>query len=138
MESHRKLNDKEFEVAFATCSLPAADFTHEAHLQLAFIHIDQYGIDQTLKQVKSKLKTFVINAGAEDKYNETVTIAAIKTVEHFMNKSTARNFQSFLEEFPRLKSDFTALIDQHYDFNIFNSAAARQFYIEPTIAPFDR
>jgi len=44
MESHYKLSDTEFKKRFQTCALRPADFTHEAHLRLTYIHIDRYGL----------------------------------------------------------------------------------------------
>ena len=74
---------------------------------------------------------------ALDKYNETVTIAAVKAVYHFMQKSTSDNFKGFIVEFPRLKTNFKSILEQHYQIDLFNSELARSTFLEPDLLPFD-
>ncbi|MEO8110092.1 MAG: hypothetical protein ABI594_08675 [Ginsengibacter sp.] len=80
MEQHFTLTDNEFEKQFQNCLLDPAIFTHEAHLRLAWIHIRKYGADIAIGNIRLQLQNFVDNLGARNKYNETVTIAAVKAV----------------------------------------------------------
>jgi len=137
MENHFQLSDLEFKKQFETCELTPSLFSHEAHLRLAWIHINAYGIDVALASIPSQIKNFVRQLGAEDKYNTTLTVAAIKAVYHFMLKSESTNFKDFIKEFPRLKNSFRNLIDAHYGFDIFNSEQARFQFLEPDLLPFD-
>jgi len=73
---------------------------------------------------------------ATDKYNKTLTIAAIKSVSHFIQKSKSENFQDFIQEFPRLKNNFKSLIAQHYQIDIFNSNKAKSEFLKPDLLPF--
>jgi len=137
MEPHFKLIDIEFEKAFKNCSLDASLFSHEAHLRLAWIHIDKYGIEKAIKNICTQLLQFTQSLGAEDKYNTTVTIAAIRAVYHFKLKSNSDNFRNFILEFPRLKTSFKKLLEFHYSTDIFSSKKAKQEYLEPELLPFD-
>lgn len=137
MEKHRELSDSEFEHQFITCALRPSDFTHEAHLRFAWINIRQYGIEQAEERVQHHLKNFVEYVGATDKYNTTLTIAAIKAVYHFMCKSDSKNFKEFIAEFPRLKNSFKELMASHYGFDIYNSEIAKKKFLEPDLLPFD-
>jgi hypothetical protein len=137
MEQHFALTDFEFENSFADCSLDAAVFTHEAHLRLGWIHLQKYGIDRAIANITSQLKAFVLHAGSGDKYNMTLTVAAVKIVYHFMQKSTADDFANFIATNPRLKSHFRELVYSHYSTNIFTSPQAKQEYLEPELLPFD-
>ncbi len=137
METHINLSDQEFIHLFETCALDPASFTHEAHLRLAWLEINQYGLEQAIQNIQRYLKKYVAHVGATDKYHTTITIAAIKMVYHFMQKSGADSFQVFIREYPQLKNNFKGLIEQHYSFNIFESVPARLEYILPDIAPFD-
>jgi hypothetical protein len=137
MELHQTLSDAEFESQFKTCTLDPALFTHEAHLRLAWIHIKQYGIEQAIEKVNAQLLSFVAHVGATDKFNKTVTIAALHAVHHFINRSASDNFQDFIQEFPRLKTDFRALMSAHYAFDIFKSDKAKTEYLQPDLLPFD-
>jgi len=137
MENHFKLTDIEFEEKFINCSINPSDFTHEAHLRLAWLNIDKYGIEKAEKNIQSGLKNFVEFVGAKDKYNMTLTLAAIKAVYHFMLKSKSDNFKSFIAEFPRLKNNFKELMAFHYGFDIYTSDRAKKEFLMPDLEPFD-
>lgn len=137
MEKHFKLTDTEFERQFSNGSLDPATFSHEAHLRLAWINIHKYGIDKAVENISLQLQQFVEPLGARDKYNQTVTVASIRVVYHFMLKSRAINFQHFISENPRLKNNFKELLSQHYDSDIFNSDQAKKEYLEPDLLPFE-
>ncbi|MEL7002009.1 MAG: hypothetical protein AAFN93_04645 [Bacteroidota bacterium] len=137
MEKHFELSDSEFERRFNDCLLDPSIFSHEAHLRLAWINIDRYGIIEAEKKIQHQLRAFVQSLGAADKYNTTLTVAAIKAVYHFKLKSNSDNFQDFIEEFPRLKYNFKELMSSHYGFDIYNSMLAKKEFLKPDLLPFD-
>ena len=137
MENHFDLSDSDFEKKFISCKLNPLVFTHEAHLRLAWININKYGIKQAEKNIQNQLQKFVKFVGAKDKYNMTLTLAAIKAVYHFMLKSNSHNFKDFITEFPQLKYNFKELMDCHYGFDIYTSEKAKTVFLEPDLIPFD-
>lgn len=137
MQHHSELSDLAFEQQFADGILPPTLFNHEAHLRLAWIHIKRYGIDVAIQNVTVQLQSYVSGLGASDKYNHTLTIAAIRAVYHFILKSQTTDFQSFIEENPRLKFNFKDLMFAHYRTNIFIAEYAKTQYLEPELLPFD-
>ena len=137
MQKHFNLSDTEFKKQFISCELSPVDFTHEAHLRLAWINLDQFQIEKAEQEIQNQIEKFVAFVGAKDKYNKTVTIAAMKTVHHFMLKSKTDNFKDFIIENPRLKDNFKALLDHHYSFDIFDLAEAKSEYLKPDLLPFD-
>ena len=137
MEKHFTFSDFELQRRFIDCELNPSEFNHEAHIRLAWIYINNYGIKQAEKKIQIDLQKFVEFVGARDKYNKTLTIAAIKAVHHFMMKSKSKNFIDFIAEYPRLKYNFKELMACHYGFDIYNSDKAKIEYLEPDLAPFD-
>jgi len=137
MENHYDLNDLDFEQQFAGAVLEPKLFNHEAHLRLAWIHITNYGIDKAIENMRGQLQNFVATMGAKDKYNDTVTVASLRAVYHFMQKSMATNFPDFISENPRLKYQFKELLRLHYRTNIFVSEQAKKAFLEPELLPFD-
>lgn len=135
--SHFNLTDDEFETAFRDCTLDPKLFTHEAHLRLAWIHIEKYGIQKAVDNICHQILDYVTHLNATDKYNKTLTVAAIKAVRHFADKSASDHFSDFILEFPRLQYNFKTLIAKHYGFDIFNSEAAKKEYIAPDLLPFE-
>lgn len=131
------ITDNEFEKQFREGSLNPAIFTHEAHLRLAYIHISKYDIDAAIDNIRSQIKNYVDRLGARNRYNETLTVAAIKAVYHFMRKSGTDNFRDFITENPRLKTNFKDLLSFHYRMDIFNSPLAKEKYLAPELLSFE-
>ena len=136
MDSHYSLSDREFEKQFKNASLNPRLFTHEAHLRLAWIYVTRYGVASASESIANQIACFDRKFGDGTKFNKTVTIAAVKAVAHFVNRSGSVNFKDFIQEFPRLKSNFKDLLSQHYSFNIFGSERARHTFVEPDLLPF--
>lgn len=135
-ELHFDLSDDVFEQKFRDGAFDPALFSHEAHLRLAWIHIHKYGEAKAIEHIGVQLPAFVERVGATGKYNLTLTVAAIKAVNHFYNRSAADNFYDFINEFPRLKYNFKELMQYHYSTDIFKSEKAKQQYMEPELLPF--
>ena len=137
MKSHFELSDTQFEQQFKSCELDPTLFSHEAHLRLAYILIGKYGHDKAITNVCNQLAAFVTYLGTINKYNTTLSVAAVKAVYHFMQKSKANDFKGFIAEFPQLKYEFKRLMQCHYSFDIFGSERAKTTYLQPDLKPFD-
>ena len=136
MEPHYHLSDQAFEATFFDASLDPSLFTHEAHLRLAWIHISKYGEEKAIQNITSQIQNYVRQLGVEDKYNETLTVAAIKVVHHFKQKESIDTFEAFISTYPRLKTHFKDLLAQHYGIDIFNSDNAKKQFLEPDLLAF--
>lgn len=135
MNNHFCLSDEQFEIEFKQCTLAPSLFSHEAHIRLTWIYIKKYSLEVAIKNICTQLKQYVIKAGATDKYNITLTVAAIKVVNHFIEKSNSDNFPDFIAEFPQLITKFKALIAFHYnEVDIFNSPTAKKTFLEPDVS----
>jgi len=136
MLDHFTLTDPEFERQFKELALNPGLFSHEAHIRLAWIHVTKYGENQAVVNLCAQIRQFDQHYGDGTKYNKTVTIAAVKAVNHFIGKSSADTYQDFIQEFPRLNYNFKDFLAFHYGFDIFNNKAARENYLEPDLLPF--
>ena len=136
MGKHYELSDSEFKEQFANCTLDSTLFSHEAHLRLAWLLINEFGLEKAEVQIQEQLKNFVANVGAKDKYHVTITLVAIKMVHHFMQKSKTESFADFILENPQLKTNFKGLIRSHYSFDVFDNIKAGRQFIDPDILPF--
>ncbi len=137
MKDHFQFTDDQLEKLFESEELAPSLFSHEAHLRLAYIHITKYGEKRAIENITDQIKSYAEGLGVYDKYNHTVTIAAIKAVYHFMNKSDVQSFKELMTQFPQLKDNFKELLGAHYSINIFEMESARRIYLEPDLLPFD-
>src|SRR4051812_33613333 len=99
MNSHLQLSDPEFKNQFEKCTLDPELFVHEAHLRLAWIHVRKYGLEQAEKNLCKQIAKFDRTFGDGTKFNLTVTVASVKVIGHFKQKTLADTFSEFLAEF---------------------------------------
>ncbi len=137
MDDNRHLTDSEFVRLFANAELEADLFTHEAHLRLAWLKIRDHGVEDAIDIIRDQLKHFVASVGAQNKYHETLTVAAVRAVHHFMLRADHASFDEFIRHTPELKTRFKELISSHYSIDIFDSDEAREVFIEPDLTHFD-
>ncbi len=129
------LNDADFLLAFESCTLPAASWTHTAHVRLAWLQLDRYPFDEALESVRRGIQRYN-NAvlKKEGAYHETITVAFMRLV------ADAR--QSGVKHFAELEAKYTLLFDRtlsavlaYYTRERLFSAEARTGFIEPDIKP---
>lgn len=108
--SHHELSDDDFEDQFQTAKLDAKLFTHEAHVRLAWIHAGKYGEVKAIENITTQLKNFVEMLGATDKYNEPLTIAAIKCVHALRLTGDHQTFRKFIQVNSQIMTNFKATI----------------------------
>ena len=56
------LTDDELEQRFENCLIDAALFTHEAHLRLAWIHIEKYGVEKAINNILNYSKSIALHS----------------------------------------------------------------------------
>ncbi|MEZ0541125.1 hypothetical protein [Fibrella arboris] len=137
MKDHRQLSDDDFAHQFETAVLDPALFNHEAHLRVAWLHLAKHGAEKAVVTVNEQLIGYVACLGARDKYNRTLTTAAIKTVHHFMQRAQGASFLELIDAFPQLTQNFRGLLASHYSVDIFGLDLAKATYLEPDLLPFD-
>lgn len=136
IKDHTQYSDQEYETIFASFKLKPGMFSHEAHLRLAYIHIKKYGAAQAEINMCEQIKGFAESLKVYDKFNKTVTIASIKTMDHFMQKSQTHSFSQLMEEFPQLLADFKGILGKHYSYNVFADKGAKKEFVAPDLLPF--
>ncbi len=136
-QDHCNFTDDQLLLALEQATLNPKVFTHEAHLRWGWLLIERNGREQAVIRACRILKKYTNALGVPEKYNETVTVAAINAIDHFRSKTGTTNFRDFIKENTRLVTSFKELMAAHYNDDIFNSAEARQKYQNPDILPFN-
>ena len=127
------ISDTEFTIRFKNKSLDPSYFDHKGHIRLGYLCIKQYGPDVAQKNLTQQIPAYANHLGEPSKYHETLTIASIKTINHFIEKATATTFGAFILEFPQLINNFKGLIEQHYSNDILWSSKAKKEFIKSLI-----
>ena len=114
---------------FEQQEIPAQEFCHRDHIQVAFEILDKYEFIHACARYASTIRALAENVGAPDKYNTTITIAFMSVIAERKSKMEKSGFESFIADNPDL-FERNALEDW-YSHERLNSAAARRHFLMP-------
>ena len=128
-------SDREFRAAFEAGAYAPADFSHRAHVRLAYVYLADNHRDLALERYRGALVGFLAHHGIPaSKYHETLTRSWILAVHHFMHRSPdATSADDFIERNPLLLDSKIMLT--HYSASLLFSDAARAGFVEPDLDP---
>lgn len=131
-------NDREFRAAFEAGALAPADFSHRAHVRLAYVYLAESDVDQALDRMRAALVSFLCHHDIPaSKYHATLTRAWILAVHHFMHRTpVAHSADDFITRNPLLLD--TRIMLTHYSTELLFSEQARAEFIEPNLDPIPR
>ena len=131
-------SDREFRAAFEAGAYAPADFSHRAHVRLAYVYLADSDVDLALERMRAALMAFLSHHGIPaSKYHETLTRAWVLAVHHFMHRSPeASSADDFIERNPMLLDSKIMLT--HYSADRLLSDAARADFVEPNLDPIPR
>jgi hypothetical protein len=136
--------DAVFLKAWETCSLPFAQWTHRAHVKVAYLCLRQHPFDEALKRMRAGIQRYNaannVPESATSGYNETTTHAFLHLVAAVM--------RAYGETFPTTTADsfcdvHPQLMTRHV-LRLFYSPAHRMHplaktqFIEPDLAPLPK
>lgn len=93
MKTHFDLSDAEFKKQIKNRTLDPSLFNHEAHLRLAWIYNSIYDEDKACEIVARQILDYVEYLSASSKFNKTLTIAAVKIVNHLSKNQLSKTLK---------------------------------------------
>jgi hypothetical protein len=138
LKHHLSSSDLEFRAAFEAGAFAPADFSHRAHVRLAYVYLAESDVDLALERMRAALIIFLSRHGiAATRYHETLTRAWLLGVNHFMHRSPeASSADDFIERNPLLLDSKIMLT--HYSADLLFSPQAREQFVEPNLDPIPR
>ncbi|AKQ63713.1 hypothetical protein A176_000625 [Myxococcus hansupus] len=135
MQSHALSDtDRRFRLAFEACTIVPADFSHEAHVRLAYVYLSEHGTEESIARMRTALQRFLVHHGIPaTKFHETLTRAWVLAVEYFMGKAPSGSSKDFIEKNSELLD--SGIMLTHYSAQVLFSADARGAYVEPDLEP---
>lgn len=130
------MNNADFAAAFESGAFPPQEFNHEAHIKLAWIYLGLFDEKTAISKTCEAIKNYDQLHGDGTKYHVTLTVASVKVVHHFRQKSNATTFEKFVAEYPKLVTSFKELLFQHYDKSVLTDPKAKTAYLQPDLLPF--
>ena len=131
-------SDLEFRTAFEAGAYAPADFSHRAHVRLAYVYLATNDVERATTLMRNAIVNFLKHHGiAHTKYHETLTQAWILAVFHFMHRTTeASSADQFIERTPLLLD--SRIMMTHYSAERLFAPAARHEFVEPDLDPIPR
>ncbi|XP_046553751.1 uncharacterized protein LOC124263211 [Haliotis rubra] len=114
-KSFRSISDEVFIKAFEDATLPFEDWTHEAHLRMAWNYLREYGHDGATPYIKLGIQKFNEQNKSKLKtgYHETLTLFFIHVVWDALQRCPGDEFEAFLQQSQHL-------VDKNLPFQYYN------------------
>lgn len=138
LKHHLSNSDREFRAAFEAGAFAPADFSHRAHVRLAYVYLAESDVELALERYRAALVGFLSHHDIPaTKYHETLTRAWLLGVNHFMHRSPeASSADDFIDRNPPLLDSKIMLT--HYSADLLFSPQARAEFVEPNLDPIPR
>lgn len=124
--------DRRFQSAFERCELPAEQWTHLAHIRVAWVCLNLESSMAALARIREgilRYNTEVLDR--RQKYHETVTVAFTHLVADRMR--AGENWGDFAERTNELTDAGNPILLTYYSENRLFSEKARSAFIEPDL-----
>jgi hypothetical protein len=130
--------DLDFRAAFEAGAYAPADFSHRAHVRLAYVYLADCDVDLALERMRAALVTFLSHHNIPaSKYHETLTRSWLLAVNHFMHRTPeASSADDFIDRNAILLDSKIMLT--HYSAGKLFSDEARADFVEPDLDPIPR
>lgn len=128
------MTDNEFLQAFENESLPASEFTHLAHLRLAWIYLRTETFAVAVNKLTNGIKKYAEAKGAFGKYHCTITIALTCIIK--MRLRANENFSQFCVRNEDLVVSAMKVLESHYHKETLQSKEAREQFFAPDLIAF--
>ncbi len=127
--------DRDLLASFESGSLAPAEFSHRAHVSLAYGYLVPGDVDSAAQAMRAGLLAYLSHQGIDAaKYHETLTRAWILAVAHFMRRTAhATSADDFIGQNPALLD--TKIMLTHYSAELLFSAEARREFVAPDLEP---
>lgn len=129
------MSDIEFLESFEECSLPEDQWTHEAHVRMAWLYLQRKPLSEAILVVRDGIKRYNASLKKSLAYHETITQAFLHLISHRMRRSgSCQPFADFCNENPDLLDrNMTALLMYYRKETLF-SQVARAAFLKPDLA----
>jgi hypothetical protein len=126
------MTDNDFLAAFEGCTLPQTEWTHAAHLRMAWLYLTRLPFGEALQHVRAGIRRYNAAAGS-DGYHETITVAFVTLVHSRLG--AGEDFEEFRARNPELFAWSPSVLERHYSPAALSSSVARQRFIRPDREP---
>jgi len=135
------MNDEEHLRRFEDHSLPKEQWTHRAHLKVAYLYLNRFSQPEALERLRVGIQAYNAAQGIRDTptggYHETMTQVWLQLVYTALRQfGPAESADAFFEALPQLSDKRTPLL--FYSRDRLMSPEAKRSYVTPDLAPLPK
>jgi hypothetical protein len=120
--------------AFTDTTLPADQFHHEQHVQVAWLFVRRHGMPAALGEFSAAIKRFADAKGATGLYHETITWAFVLLIAERQARTSADTWDTFAAANADLLTWQPSILNRYYSKELLASDLARRTFVMPDVA----
>jgi hypothetical protein len=118
---------------FVDTTLPADQFHHQQHVQVAWLFVRKYGMPGALGEFSTAIKRFADAKGATGLYHETITWAFLLLIAERQARTPASTWQTFEAANADLLVWKPSILERYYSKQLLGSELARRAFLMPDL-----
>jgi GNAT superfamily N-acetyltransferase len=123
--------------AFEDCSLPAAEWTHQAHLTVALWYLRHHPGEEATGRIREGIRRFNLSHGNATGYHETITVAWVAVIARFLAEhDQGQSLSALVEALLEQCGDKGCLL-RFYSEDVLMSDEARRGWVPPDLRPIE-
>lgn len=130
------MTDAEFLKAFESCCLSADQWTHQAHVRMAWLYLQRMPLPLAIPVVREGIKRYNVSLNKPLGYHETITQAFLHLIsDRIQNGKVPQSFELFCSQHPDLLDREMKALLAHYQKETLFSQLARETFVCPDVSP---
>lgn len=125
------MTDEHLVAAFEACELSGDEFSHAAHVRVAWWYLRRHGSAEALPRFRTALLRFAAAKGATGKYHETITVAYMALIAERLRDTPELPWPDFVERHPDLLARTPSVLSRYYSDEALRSERARREFVPP-------
>ena len=118
---------------FVDTTLPAGEFHHEQHVQVAWLFVQKYGMPGALGEFTTAIRRFADAKGATGLYHETITWAFLLLIAERQARNPAAAWEAFAASNADLLVWKPSILERYYSKELLGSELARRTFLMPDL-----
>ena len=118
---------------FVDTTLPADQFHHQQHVQVAWMFVCKYGMPNAIREFTDAIKRFADAKGATGLYHETITWAFLLLIADRQARKPAATWQQFEADNTDLLLWKPSILNRYYSKELLASELARRTFLMPDL-----
>ena len=127
------MNQQQLFDSFVDTSLPADQFHHQQHVQVAWLFVLKHGMPAALAEFTAAIKRFADAKGATGLYHETITWAFLLLIAERQARNPAQTWETFAAANTDLLVWKPSILGRYYSTELLASDLAKRTFLMPDL-----